>query len=90
VPCIVPAGCVSFHHCLTLHSSAANYGKHERRILSVHLMSERTTVLRNRGHLNEQLTDLPEGAPLRGQYFPRLWPPHNPRDEKEVRVAKSA
>lgn len=87
VPCVLPAGFVSFHHCLTLHSSAPNYGNHDRRILSVHLMSERTTLLRNRGHLNERLTTAPEGAPLRGRFFPRLWPPQSSEDCGEAHTA---
>ena len=40
-PALLPAGGVSFHHCLIYHGSEANVSNHPRRSLAIHLRTER-------------------------------------------------
>lgn len=77
-PCILSAGYVSFHHCLTLHASLSNLSASPRRVLAVHLMAGSTELIKGKGHLNERLA---AGKKFRGRYFPRLWPPQRVRNK---------
>lgn len=86
IVCPIPAGHVSFHHCLTLHSSGPNLSNGPRRVLSVHLMAGSTRIVRGKGHLNETLTDRSHGRHFRGAFFPRLWPPDDPVEERDSLV----
>ena len=80
VPVVLKAGQVSFHHCLTLHGSAANRTDRPRRSLVLHLQSGEC---RWRSHewwdwhlcprKMKELGRVP-GQTFEGRYWPRLWP----------------
>jgi hypothetical protein len=79
VPVIVPAGCVSFHHGLTLHGSDRNFAPIPRRAMVSHTMSGECTYTPRQGHMCEgQMKKQPNcpkpGELLAGPQFPMLWP----------------
>ncbi|HLK59454.1 MAG TPA: phytanoyl-CoA dioxygenase family protein [Chthonomonadaceae bacterium] len=74
--CKLPAGAVSFHHCLTVHGSGPNRSQRPRRSLVVHLMPEGTKYRANtpsEGHMNVRLFHGQEGDCFAGPYFPVLF-----------------
>jgi ectoine hydroxylase-related dioxygenase (phytanoyl-CoA dioxygenase family) len=42
VPAILPAGAVSYHHCLTFHGSGPNHSGRPRRSLALHMRTEKS------------------------------------------------
>ena len=74
--CILPAGSLSFHHCLTIHGSGANRTPRPRRSLVVHLQPEGTRYRAGtpgKGHMNVRLLSGNDGDPFVGPYFPVLY-----------------
>jgi len=75
-PCILPAGALSFHHCMTLHGSGPNLSQRPRRSLVVHLLPEGTRYRAgspSEGHMNVRLLGGRDGDPFAGPYFPVLY-----------------
>lgn len=76
VRCDLPAGSLSFHHCLTIHGSGPNLSQGPRRSLVAHLMPEGT---RYRGgtpgdsHMNVRLLSGKDGDAFAGPYFPTVY-----------------
>ncbi|MCC6444724.1 MAG: phytanoyl-CoA dioxygenase family protein [Armatimonadetes bacterium] len=76
VPCILPAGSLSFHHCMTLHGSGPNRSLRPRRSLVIHLLPEGTRYRAgtpNEGHVNVRLLSGRDGDPFAGPFFPVLY-----------------
>lgn len=73
-PCPVPAGHVHFHHALTWHGSPANTSGRPRRAIALHYMTEETRYRASGDHLLKPRITVPDGAPLTGDTFPRVWP----------------
>lgn len=79
--CNLSRGCVSFHHCMTLHGSGPNTSVRLRRSMAVHLMSGDTALVEGKGHDNERLLKsqpgfdtATTGTLYRGPRFPQLYP----------------
>jgi hypothetical protein len=73
VPMIVPAGCVGFHHCLTIHGSGPNRSQSPRRSIAIHLMCGTIHRNINGKHMNTELVKLDDGEPFIGDAFPVLF-----------------
>lgn len=76
VRCDLPAGSLSFHHCLTVHGSGPNTSLGPRRSLVAHLMPEGTRYRAGTpadGHMNVRLLAGRDGDPYAGPYFPTLY-----------------
>ncbi|MCC6442829.1 MAG: phytanoyl-CoA dioxygenase family protein [Armatimonadetes bacterium] len=74
--CLLPAGSLSFHHCMTLHGSGPNLSAGPRRSLVVHLMPDGTRYRAGtpgEGHMNVRLLSGKDGDPFAGPYFPVLF-----------------
>lgn len=81
VPCILPAGSVSFHHCLTLHGSRPNLSAGPRISLVVHLLPEGTRYQAGTSgdaHMNVALLGGQDGDYFAGPYFPLLYRDDDP------------
>ena len=76
-PCILKAGQVSFHHCLTFHGSGPNQTGQPRLCVIAHMMPG-DTVFRAGRQWHPNLTFLGpnayDGQPFDGDYFPLMWP----------------
>jgi len=82
VHCLLPAGAVSFHHCLTIHGSGPNRSARPRRSIVVHLMPEGTHYRAgtpSENHMNVRLLSGRDGDFFAGPYFPVLY-----REERVV------
>lgn len=81
VPCILKAGAVSFHHCLTVHGSGPNRTDKPRRSLVLHLMPAHAYYIAetpSEEHMNVILLRRQgghNGDLFQGPYWPRLYPP---------------
>ena len=76
VPAILPAGSVSFHHCLTIHGSRPNLSDAPRLSMVLHLQPEGTYYKRGtpaEPHANVRLLSGEDGDPFAGPYFPVLY-----------------
>lgn len=76
VPCVLPAGHVSFHHCLTIHGSRPNLSNGPRLSMVLHLQPEGTHYKRGtpaEPHANVRLLSGEDGDPFAGPYFPVLY-----------------
>jgi hypothetical protein len=73
VPMIVPAGCIGFHHCLTIHGSGPNRTQAPRRSIAIHLMCGTIHRNINGKHMNTELVSLQDGDPFVGDAFPVLY-----------------
>jgi ectoine hydroxylase-related dioxygenase (phytanoyl-CoA dioxygenase family) len=76
VPCILPAGAVSFHHCLMVHGSRPNRSNRPRISISVHLFAEGVRYRSGRSikpFSNEQLLSGDDGAFFAGPHFPIVY-----------------
>lgn len=79
VPCELPAGAVSFHHCLTVHASGPNLTPRPRRSLVLHLMPEHATYVAGSpddNHMNAILMrkqGMQHGAAFAGELWPALY-----------------
>lgn len=73
--CEMPAGAVSFHHCLTLHGSGTNTSGRPRRSIAIHLMPDGSRYRAGSpadGHMNVKLLSGQDGDAFLGPYFPVL------------------
>ncbi|MBX7243856.1 MAG: phytanoyl-CoA dioxygenase family protein [Candidatus Sumerlaeaceae bacterium] len=79
----VPAGAVSFHHCLTIHGSGPNKTDKARRAWAIHLMPDGTRYKAGTPadpHMNVRLLGGLDGDAFTGPWFPLLYsenPPGN-------------
>lgn len=78
-PCILKAGEVSFHHCMTLHGSGPNITEQPRRSLVLHLQPEGAYYIPDtpsEGHMNVILLKQEGGKAgdkFKGKYWPVLY-----------------
>lgn len=75
-PCIVPAGAVSFHHCLMVHGSRPNQSSRPRISISTHLFPEGVRYRFGRSikpFSNEQLLSGKDGDLFAGPHFPIVY-----------------
>ena len=75
-PCILPAGCVSFHHCLTIHGSRANVSTRPRISIAIHLIPDGTRYRAGTSsddHTSNTLRRPKDGDAYAGPYFPVLF-----------------
>ncbi len=76
-PCLLQAGQVSFHHCLTFHGSGPNRTDAPRLCVIAHMMPG-DTVYRAGKQWHPNLVFLgpnaQDGQPFSGDYFPQMWP----------------
>jgi ectoine hydroxylase-related dioxygenase (phytanoyl-CoA dioxygenase family) len=76
-PCLLQAGQVSFHHCLTFHGSGPNLTDQPRMCVVAHMMPA-DTVYREGRQWHPNLVFLGpnahDGQPFSGDYWPVLWP----------------
>lgn len=75
-PAIMPAGSISFHHCLTVHGSRANTSLKPRLSISVHYMPEGTQYRAgtpSESFLNVQFLSGTDGDPFVGPFFPVVY-----------------
>lgn len=75
-PCILPAGCASFHHSLTIHGSRPNVSTRPRISIAVHLIIDGTRYRSgtpSEDHTSNTLRRPKEGDPYAGPYFPVLF-----------------
>ena len=76
VPCVLPAGAVSFHHCLTIHGSRPNLSNAPRLSMVLHLQPDGTQYRAGTPadeHNNVRLLSGADGDPFAGPYFPMLY-----------------
>lgn len=76
VKCEMPAGAMSFHHCLTIHGSGPNLSQRPRRSWAIHLMPDGTRYragTASERHMNVQLLSGKDQDPFCGPYFPLLF-----------------
>lgn len=76
VSCVLPAGSVSFHHCLTIHGSRPNNSGQPRLSMVLHLQPEGTRYRAGtpaEAHANVRLLSGRDGDPFVGPYFPVLY-----------------
>ncbi|NWG15249.1 MAG: phytanoyl-CoA dioxygenase family protein [Chloroflexi bacterium] len=76
VPCILPAGAVSFHHCLTVHGSRPNQSSGARVSMVAHLMPDGTRYRAGtpaEPHMNVRFLSGQDGDEFAGPYFPLLY-----------------
>ncbi|NDJ61652.1 MAG: phytanoyl-CoA dioxygenase family protein [Chloroflexi bacterium] len=74
--CVLPAGAVSFHHCLTIHGSRPNLSAAPRLSMVLHLLPAGTRYKRGTpadAHANVRLLSGMDGDPFAGPYFPFLY-----------------
>lgn len=75
-PCILPAGSVLFHHCLTLHGSYENRTNNPRMSISTHLFPEGTRYksgTTSDNFSNVKLFSGNDGEPFAGPFFPIVY-----------------
>jgi ectoine hydroxylase-related dioxygenase (phytanoyl-CoA dioxygenase family) len=75
-PCVLPAGAVSFHHCLTIHGSRPNLTQSPRISMVIHMQPEGTVYRANTpadAHANVRLLSGEDGSPFAGPYFPVIY-----------------
>lgn len=74
--CVLPAGSVSFHHCLTIHGSRANTSTRPRISIAVHLIPDGTRYKAGTSsdeHTSNTLRHPKDGETYAGPYFPVLF-----------------
>jgi ectoine hydroxylase-related dioxygenase (phytanoyl-CoA dioxygenase family) len=79
-PCVLPAGAVSFHHCLTIHGSRPNQSSGARISMVAHLMPDGTRYQSGTSadpHMNVRFLSGADGAPFAGPYFPMVYNAHS-------------
>jgi ectoine hydroxylase-related dioxygenase (phytanoyl-CoA dioxygenase family) len=75
-PCILPAGAMSFHHCLTIHGSHPNLSDAPRVSMVAHLQPDGTRYRKGtpaEPHNNVRLLSGQDGDPFVGPYFPLIY-----------------
>lgn len=83
VPCILPAGAVSFHHCLTIHGSRPNQSSSPRISMVSHMMPDGTTYRAGTPadpHMNVRFLSGKDGARFAGPYFPLIYSETQPEN----------
>jgi len=81
VPCILPAGCVSFHHSYTIHGSRANTSDRPRISIAVHMIPDGTRFVggtEGEGHTSNILLQPKDGDFYAGPYFPVIYRKDDP------------
>ena len=76
VPLELPAGAVSFHHCLTIHGSRPNLSEAPRLSLVIHMQPDGTRYKKDtpaEAHNNVRLLSGQPGDPFAGPYFPIIY-----------------
>lgn len=76
VPCVLPAGAMSFHHCLTIHGSRPNRSPAPRLSLVIHMMPDGTRYKSGTPadpHANVRLLSGHNGDYFAGPYFPVIY-----------------
>jgi ectoine hydroxylase-related dioxygenase (phytanoyl-CoA dioxygenase family) len=76
VPLKLPAGAMSFHHCLTIHGSRPNFSSGPRVSLVVHMMPDGTRYRQGtpaEAHANVRLLSGSDGDAFAGPYFPLIY-----------------
>lgn len=76
VPCILPAGAFSIHHCLTIHGSRPNLSNAPRLSLVIHMQPDGTRYHQGtpaEAHANVRLLSGQDGDPFAGPYFPVIY-----------------
>jgi phytanoyl-CoA hydroxylase len=71
--CPVRKGHVHFHHSLTWHGSGTNHSSRPRRAIAIHFMTEHTTFDAGGEHIMKKFIAVPDGAPLAGDVFLKVW-----------------
>ena len=74
VPVVVKKGEAAFHHPLMVHGSGENRTEHPRRATVINVMRDGVCSVSNEPLL-EGVPVIPEGEPVRGQFFPILYDP---------------
>ncbi|MBL8211076.1 MAG: phytanoyl-CoA dioxygenase family protein [Bryobacterales bacterium] len=74
-PVDVPAGGCVFHHCLTIHGSAANTSAHPRRAIALAFMHPETRAIASRPVIPGGAA-FPPGALIEGDLFPLIGDTH--------------
>lgn len=75
VYCELKAGCVSFHHAITLHGSGPNLTQKPRIGLAIHMVADHVRYTKTNGasHSNLKVCPREEGAFFRGEQHPVIW-----------------
>lgn len=76
VPLKLPAGAVSFHHCLTIHGSRPNHSDGPRVSMVIHMMPDGTRYRQGtpaEAHANVRLLSGRDGNAFAGPYFPVIY-----------------
>ncbi|MCK6579418.1 MAG: phytanoyl-CoA dioxygenase family protein [Anaerolineae bacterium] len=76
VPCVLPKGAMSFHHCLTVHGSRPNRSAAARVSMVAHLMPDGTRYKSGtpaEPHMNVRFLSGQDGDDFAGPYFPLLY-----------------
>lgn len=74
--CVLPAGCVSFHHCITIHGSRPNLSNRPRISIAIHLIADGTRYRAGSvsdDHTSNTLRQPRDGDTYAGPYFPVLY-----------------
>lgn len=74
--CVLGAGCVSFHHCMTVHGSRANISSRPRISIAIHLIPDGTGYragTESDDHTSNTLRRPKNGETYAGPYFPVLY-----------------
>ena len=74
-PCILAAGCASFHHNSTIHGSRPNLSDRARLSIAVHMIADGTRYRAGSGdgHSSNTLLQPTDGDPYAGPYFPVIY-----------------
>lgn len=75
-PGLLPAGCVSFHHNLTIHGSRANVSNHPRLSIAIHMISDGARYragTSSDNHTSNTLRQPRHGDFYAGPYFPVIY-----------------
>lgn len=70
----LPAGSVTFHHCLTLHGSGPNLAPSPRRSITIHMVAGDGRLVNWSPVADGHLETVGLGNLFRGPLFPRLYP----------------
>lgn len=70
----LPAGSVTFHHCLTFHGSGPNLAPSPRRSITIHMVAADGRLVNWIPTADGHLETVGLGNPFRGPLFPRLYP----------------
>lgn len=76
VSCELPAGAMSFHHCLTVHGSRPNLSDAPRLSMVLHMQPDGTRYRHGtpaEAHANVRLLSGQDGDPFAGPYFPLMY-----------------